>query len=381
MAFSSVDYQSGQLDEYQYSNSSSSSTGSTDLDKKRPTKGRVFQCTGYQGCSMSFTRLEHLARHKRKHTGERPFTCPYCSKNFSRLDNLRQHKQTVHAYETYLKGGNQGFGYEEQAHSPATPFYQHPLISPPNSQSPNSQYYQGYYGYPQTAQNGNSQQATPALATHAASPHLAQTLTGHLGHHGHPGPMASPDSSLPLAADSVGGSPDLKLPTLTFKPKKRPLPLTLNHSHLDSPPIQTAPAGSTFLNSPPITTFNIPRSAVQSMFNYTPLTTPSSSLHPPSLTPNLVLPLSPLFHQLFSQTTIRSKPTHLSNVTNHIADIRFKEQNEKEKLPSVSSIFDTKRTWLSGVLNELEPARGKKPTINSLLSPYESRFPESSEAS
>ena len=55
---------------------------------------------------MSFTRSEHLARHKRKHTGERPFTCPYCSKNFSRLDNLRQHKQTVHAYETYLTKDN-----------------------------------------------------------------------------------------------------------------------------------------------------------------------------------------------------------------------------------------------------------------------------------
>ncbi|THH22499.1 hypothetical protein EUX98_g8192, partial [Antrodiella citrinella] len=33
---------------------------------------------------------------KRKHTGERPFTC-HCSKQFSRLDNLRQHAQTVHA--------------------------------------------------------------------------------------------------------------------------------------------------------------------------------------------------------------------------------------------------------------------------------------------
>ena len=70
---------------------------------KRPSKGRVFQCTGYPGCNMSFTRSEHLARHKRKHTGERPFTCPYCSKNFSRLDNLRQHKQTVHAYEMFLQ--------------------------------------------------------------------------------------------------------------------------------------------------------------------------------------------------------------------------------------------------------------------------------------
>lgn len=76
---------------------------SKDPKSKRNPKGRVFQCTGFPNCNKSFTRSEHLARHRRKHTGERPFSCPHCSKNFSRLDNLRQHKQTVHAYENYLR--------------------------------------------------------------------------------------------------------------------------------------------------------------------------------------------------------------------------------------------------------------------------------------
>ncbi|KAK7458715.1 Up in starvation [Stygiomarasmius scandens] len=67
------------------------------LNKRcRPAPPKTFQCRGYGDCKMVFSRSEHLARHIRKHTGERPFAC-HCSKQFSRLDNLRQHAQTVHA--------------------------------------------------------------------------------------------------------------------------------------------------------------------------------------------------------------------------------------------------------------------------------------------
>ncbi|PKS12314.1 hypothetical protein jhhlp_001614 [Lomentospora prolificans] len=61
-------------------------------------KSQRFYCTDYPPCNLSFTRSEHLARHIRKHTGERPFQC-HCSRRFSRLDNLRQHAQTVHINE------------------------------------------------------------------------------------------------------------------------------------------------------------------------------------------------------------------------------------------------------------------------------------------
>ncbi|KAJ6115672.1 hypothetical protein N7523_006089 [Penicillium sp. IBT 18751x] len=70
--------------------------GSAPPTKKK--KGQRFFCTDFPPCNLSFTRSEHLARHIRKHTGERPFQC-HCSRRFSRLDNLRQHAQTVHVNE------------------------------------------------------------------------------------------------------------------------------------------------------------------------------------------------------------------------------------------------------------------------------------------
>lgn len=64
--------------------------------RSRSSKPKLFQCTGYGDCNMVFTRSEHLARHSRKHTGEKPFVCvvPLCTKAFSRFDNMMQHTQT-----------------------------------------------------------------------------------------------------------------------------------------------------------------------------------------------------------------------------------------------------------------------------------------------
>ncbi|KAJ6457604.1 STE12-like C2H2 type Zn-finger transcription factor [Mycena sanguinolenta] len=56
-------------------------------------KTKAFICPLFS-CGRLFKRMEHLRRHLRTHTMERPFACPRCSKRFSRSDNLNQHVRT-----------------------------------------------------------------------------------------------------------------------------------------------------------------------------------------------------------------------------------------------------------------------------------------------
>lgn len=345
---------------------------------KRPSKGRVFQCTGYPDCNMSFTRSEHLARHLRKHTGERPFTCPHCAKSFSRLDNLRQHKQTVHACDPLSMHGNR----EEYADArlPQTPY--HPsatsyngrqlppvLISPANSTSPNPRY-----------QDSRS---------HQYMPH---------------------DNGL-------------KIPTHQFKPKRRPRPLSLLNSFVDKS-MQSTEHAITFLRPPLHSAPPIPFDKSRQMAPY-----PGTS----HLAPSMVSPLSPLFHQSFSQMGSRpssalpsiTSQNNVTHLTSPYASSAFRfsapNLNLPAALPSVKQlclgshnlsnsvlISDTgsslslspssamepapakpkedkeqnRKTWLLGVLNDetSKPASKdkesntsisgtRKATINSLLSP------------
>lgn len=53
-------------------------------------------------CGRLFKRLEHLKRHVRTHTQERPYECSRCAKRFSRSDNLTQHYKT---HERQDRGG------------------------------------------------------------------------------------------------------------------------------------------------------------------------------------------------------------------------------------------------------------------------------------
>lgn len=63
------------------------------------TKAKPYVCLT---CTRPFARLEHLKRHERSHTKEKPFQCiqagniPGCGRCFARRDLLLRHQQKIH---------------------------------------------------------------------------------------------------------------------------------------------------------------------------------------------------------------------------------------------------------------------------------------------
>ena len=75
---------------------------------------RMYPCP-YTSCRRPFRRLEHLRRHVRTHTQEKPFWCTRCPKKFARQDNLTNHLRVHDKHEGSGAEGDVSAEYDMDA--------------------------------------------------------------------------------------------------------------------------------------------------------------------------------------------------------------------------------------------------------------------------
>ncbi|OBA19784.1 hypothetical protein METBIDRAFT_207984 [Metschnikowia bicuspidata var. bicuspidata NRRL YB-4993] len=320
---------------------------------KKSLKGRVFQCTGYANCTKSFTRSEHLARHRRKHTGERPFSCQLCSKSFSRLDNLRQHKQTVHAYKSFPKTpadpSEQSFRY-----SPSQPTGASLSADPRRAQETPPHFLSmktdelasahrsklppdllcGFVPPPGNGISSKHMISPPLSGSSVSTTYIPQFLENPrlaLLADTAPSSRLGLMAAVPTDTEFSEARDTIKEP-LKFNPKNRPRPLSLLQSYSDDNfhnrvvPVPTVRIDPPLKTAPPLSTFSLLYMLDLSLPTLRPL-----------IAGTMVSPLSPLFRQSFNQvaSTTTMRGSSLSPV---IRSPWLQQSIPSVRIPSITSI-------------------------------------------
>lgn len=299
--------------------------------KKAKTKyPKIFQCTGYGDCKMTFTRSEHLARHIRKHTGERPFRC-HCNRYFSRLDNLRQHIQTVHANEHHILHA-----------APPSPLPHSNKIANTtvrHSLSASALNVEKQYPYP--AQGHNSNSGTPPATT---------ILTSHPNSNQHI--IIEQQQQLPPPSPS-----SLNFQPTTFRSRHRPHPLHLAVEDGASPSVSPMNSATTPV-SPDHSRLNTPQA---------PYFTPTFLRPQGSVTPTAQSSFGFGMGQAYPPTQGQQPNTPIgAQAPTHFSSPSY--DASYRSLPSASSSHNTtplsttsKGSWLSSVLNDAPAAPDERP--------------------
>ncbi|MBW0488871.1 hypothetical protein O181_028586 [Austropuccinia psidii MF-1] len=187
--------------------------------------GKAYVCPLFS-CGRLFKRLEHLKRHLRIHTSEKPYPCTRCDKRFARSDNLAAHikiheKMAARAGST-SSSDQRALEAEEELDDRMTCLLesmdhvdeseQTGSISPPNLIIPGAQNHTGYYSFQQglpTPPNGYPDQAG-CWPPYQSYPPVGAIITpdqspdppGIYGLHGHGSRPQSMESSYAFGADS-----------------------------------------------------------------------------------------------------------------------------------------------------------------------------------
>ncbi|KNE62204.1 hypothetical protein AMAG_07446 [Allomyces macrogynus ATCC 38327] len=168
--------------------------------QKPPTAGRRkrvrsserrFIC---QHCQQSFKRSEHLKRHLRVHTGERPFAClvPGCAKTFSRTDNLAQHMKIHAKHAAARTAESQAAAVMAAAAAAVSPHHHHHHHLPPAL----AVAVPVHMSHAAAAAAAHAQYAHAANAYAAApTPYMAMTPPHHHHHHAMRAPTGYPSAA------------------------------------------------------------------------------------------------------------------------------------------------------------------------------------------